>query len=242
MTTMAKLRMMTSELRPGCTEILGAVRAPASAASSTPTANAIGVDAIDPHAHAGAHLRIVDHGRYDLAGDGAVEAKPDREADRDRHRDQRQIVADIKQSGEFDVAEQLVGLIGIDRIDAPDQFGDVFQHQEDRVRHQQQHHLVAAVEHLEQAALEQQADHSRDNGNRDQHHDKAEGRREAACGDERDRGRCEISPERIKAAVGDVEDFQDAEDERQSQRHNEKPRCLDQAIENNCQKEIHRSL
>ncbi len=39
-TTMAKLKMMTSELRPGCIEIFGAVSAPARLASSTPKAKA----------------------------------------------------------------------------------------------------------------------------------------------------------------------------------------------------------
>ena len=40
-TTIAKLRMMTSELRPGCIDIFGAVSAPARAASRTPNAKAI---------------------------------------------------------------------------------------------------------------------------------------------------------------------------------------------------------
>ena len=73
--------MMTSELRPGCIEILGAVNAPASAGEQDAEGKGHRVDAVDAHAHADAHLLVVDYGQHDLAGDGAVEPEPDGEAD-----------------------------------------------------------------------------------------------------------------------------------------------------------------
>jgi hypothetical protein len=39
--------------------------------------------------------------------------------------------------------------------------------------------------------------------------------------------------------MGDIENLQDAEDQRQAKGDNEQPRCLNQAIENDRQKEIH---
>ena len=112
---MAKLRMMTSELRPGCTEIIGAVSAPRERREQYAEGEGEPVDAVHADAHAGAHFVIMDDGQHDLAGDGAIEAEPDRKADRGRDRDQRKVVADIERPAELDVAEQLVGLRRIDK-------------------------------------------------------------------------------------------------------------------------------
>ena len=53
------------------------------------------------------------------------------------------------------------------------------------------------------------------------------------------RGRRDIGAERVEAAMGDVEDLQDAEYQRQPQRDDEQPRGLNQAVENDRQKEVH---
>jgi hypothetical protein len=49
----------------------------------------------------------------------------------------------------------------------------------------------------------------------------------------------DISAEGIEAAMGDVENFQHSENQRQPQGDDEKPRCLNQPIEDDRQKEVH---
>ena len=181
----------------------------------------------------------MDHCKHDLAGNGTIEAEPDRKADRGGDRDQHEVVADIVQPGELEIAEQLVWLCRIDRIDAPDQLGHVLEDQEDGVGHEQQHDLVAAIEHLQEAALEQQADGGGDQRHREQHRDKAEARRQAVRGDQRHHGCRNIGAERVKAAMGDVEDFQHAEYQREPQRHDKQPRSLNQAVEDDGQEKVH---
>ena len=181
----------------------------------------------------------MDHSQYDLADHGAVEAEPDREADGSRNRDQHQIVADVIESCEFEVSEQFVGLGRIDGVDTPDQLGGVFENEKHRIGHQQQHHLVATIKHLQQAALEQQADRGCDQHDGQQHGNETNRWRQAAGGDHGDSSRCDIGAEGIEAAMGNVEDLQDAEDQRQAQGHDEQPRGLNQAIEHDRQKEIH---
>src|SRR5205807_1418789 len=87
------------------------------------------IDAVDAYAHAHAHFFIVYDGEHDLADHGTIEAEPDRKADHGRNRYQHQIVANVIEPGEFEIAEQLIWLRCIDRIDAPDQLGDVFKDQ-----------------------------------------------------------------------------------------------------------------
>src|SRR5947209_18229222 len=53
------------------------------------------------------------------------------------------------------------------------------------------------------------------------------------------RGSCEICPERVETSVGDVEDFQYAEYQRQPQGNDEQPGCLNKPIENYCEKQVH---
>ncbi len=53
------------------------------------------------------------------------------------------------------------------------------------------------------------------------------------------RGSRDIGAERVEAAMGDVENFENAEYERQPQCNDEKPGSLNQTIENNRQKEVH---
>ena len=197
------------------------------------------IDAVHPDAHADAHLLVVNHGQHDLAHDGAIEAKPDRKANGGGGRNQQQIVADVIETGEFNIAEQLVGLGCVDRVHAPDQLRGVLQDQKHRIGHQQEHHFVAAVEQLQEAALEQQADDRCDQGDRNEHRDKAQGRRKAVGGRDGDGGRRDIGAERIEAAVSDVENLEHAEYQRQSQGNDEQPGSLDQPVENNRQKQIH---
>ncbi len=52
-------------------------------------------------------------------------------------------------------------------------------------------------------------------------------------------GRGDIGAERVEAAMGDVENFENAEYQRQPQCNDEKPGSLNQPVENNCQKQVH---
>ena len=153
-------------------------------------------------------------GKHDLSDHGAIEAEPDRKADHGRNRYQHQIVADVIEPGEFEIAEQLIWLRCIDRIDAPDQLGDVFKDQKHGIGHQQQHHFVAAVKHFQEAAFQQKSDGGRDQRHRKQHGDEANAWREAARGCHGYRGCRDIGAEGVEAAMGDVEDLQYAEYQR----------------------------
>jgi len=200
------------------------------------------INPVHPHAHADAHFLVVDHGQHDLAGDRAIEAEPHRETDGGGNRNQHQIVADVIETRESDIAEQLIGLRGVDRVHAPDQLGNVLENKEHRVRHQQQYDFVAAIEHFQQAAFEQKADCGRDQRHRNQHGDKTDARRQAV---RRNRGHCgrgDIGAERVETAMRDIENFENAEYQRQSQCHNEQPGSLNQPVENDRQKEVHETV
>ena len=97
MITTAKETMITLTLMPGWTEIIGAVKAPPSAARKTPNVKAIQWTRFTLTPMLGAHLVIVDHREHDLAGDGAVEAEPDRDAADHGEGDEGEVVADIEQ-------------------------------------------------------------------------------------------------------------------------------------------------
>ena len=156
-----------------------------------------------------------------------------------RDRDQHQIVADVIEACEFDIAEQFVGLRRIDRIDAPDQLGDVLENEKHRIGHQQQHHFVAAIEHLSRprSSSRPTADAIRATETSIATKPTLGGR--LMRGDHGDRGRRDIGAERIEAAMGDVENLQHAEHQRQPQRDDEKPGRLNQPVEHDRQKEVH---
>src|ERR1700687_1488203 len=59
------------------------------------------------------------------------------------------------------------------------------------------------------------------------------------CRDQSHRGRRDIGAERIEAAMGDIENRENAEYQRQSQRNNEQPGSLNQPVDNDRQKEVH---
>ena len=118
----------------------------------------------------------MDYRQHDLACNRAIESEPHREADGGGDRYQHQIVADIVETGECDIAEQLVGLRRVDGVHAPDQLGNVLEDEEHRVGYQQQNHFVAAVEHLQQTAFEQETDRGRDHCDGHQHCDEADAR------------------------------------------------------------------
>lgn len=50
-----------------------------------------------------------------------------------------------------------------------------------------------------------------------------------------------IGADRVEAAVGEIEDVEDAEDERQPDRHDEQPGRIDQSIDKDRRREIHAS-
>src|SRR6185436_10864131 len=58
-----------------------------------------------------------------------------------------------------------------------------------------------------------------------------ERRREATRGEPGDEARGGVGPHGVEAAVGDVEDLQDPEDERQAQRDDEQPRRVGDAVD-----------
>ena len=89
--------------------------------------------------------------------------------------DQREVVADIEQAADLDIAEEVARLEDVIGVDAEDHLGGVLEDEEDGVGDEQDQHFVAAVEQPQQAALDQRRD---DDGHRqsgDEHGDQAEG-------------------------------------------------------------------
>ena len=78
----------------------------------------------------------MNHSQYQLAGACAVQPPPDDAAHHDGHCNQYEVIAYITEVTEFDHAKQHIGFRYIERIDAPDQLGDIFQYQEQGKGHQ----------------------------------------------------------------------------------------------------------
>src|SRR5690606_14787401 len=89
-----------------------------------------GVDAgaIDPHA--AGDLGVVDDGEDDLADARAVESPPHAETAQDRRQHQHEVVADIGQVADVDVAEQRVRFEDVIGGGAPHQLGHVLENEE----------------------------------------------------------------------------------------------------------------
>ena len=171
---------------------------------------------------------------------GAVQPEPEQQAGEQRQADQREIVAYIAETEKRDIAEEAVGLRGVVGFDAPNELGGILEDEEERVGHQDQHHLVATIKETQHAALEQRSQRQRDRERRAEHQQIAEERRpDIAAVIPADRARRGIGADGEQAAMGEVENVEDAEYERQSDRHDEQPGRVDHAVDQDRCSEFH---
>jgi len=122
------------------------------------------------------------------------------------------------------------------------QLDDVFQDEEQGVGDEQDHHLVFGVHEAQDAALDQRPDHDGDQDRGSEQNNVGQHRRHAIR-QERAGNRCRrIRAERIEAAVRHIDDLHDAVDQRQSDRRNEQPGRIDDAVDDDRDDFLHRTL
>ena len=124
-------------------------------------------------------------------------------------------------------AERLIKRVG---AGSKDQTDHVFEDEEGGVGDEHDDDFVLAVDQAQEAALDNQAKHEPDRHGDEHHQQKSAGRRQAAVEVDADRDRGAVGAERIERAVSDVEDFHDAEDQRETDGDEEQIGRVDEAV------------
>ena len=173
-------------------------------------------------AERGDHARIV-RGRADgLAETRLVDDQPQRQADHERCADQEQIERRHHAAGD-EQRRHLERRRHAHRLefDPPDDLHHVVEDEDEAVADQKLHQHVLAVDAADEQALEHEAD---ERGRRARAQD---GQRVAAG--ELEDGQREIGAEHVEGAVGEIDDLQHAEDQRQPGGDQEQQHADDQA-------------
>jgi len=92
--------------------------------------------------------------QHHLAAPGSVQHEPDDDTNDNSNRNDQEIVSDIEEGTQFDIAEERIGLGDEERRDAPDQLHYVFEDKEHTVGDQDDNDVVAIVEMTKEAAFQ----------------------------------------------------------------------------------------
>ena len=118
-------------------------------------------------------------------------------------------------------------------IDAPHQLRDVFKNQKQCERHENQQHFIAPVKDTQQTSLAKRCHECGDCDGSQQHGHNREFRRQLHAGKPAHQTRSRIRAQGIEAAMGDIEDFEDAKNQRQPERDDEQPGRIGEAVNQN---------
>ncbi len=150
------------------------------------------------------------------------------------------LAANADEVADIDIAEQVARLIGHVGLHAEDQLGHVLEDQEDGIGDQHHDHLVAPVHPFEQAALDDDSEHQADGDGGKQQQRVGAVFRIAAAQVFADRPGGGEGAKRVKAAMRDVEDVHHPVDQGEAHRHQEQPRRIGNAIDQDDRRIDHR--
>ena len=186
-----------------------------------------------------ADLPIVNHRHDNFAEAGAPHQPHQGATEHEGDANEQEMVPGIRDASEGDVPEQRCRRTHHQRGSAPDEFNEIVEDEEDGEGEQQLDGFGLPVNAPQKQALNERPSDHPDNQGPGQEHQVSQIRAQPSVEDLQGQIRAEICPKRIKTTMGDIQNAQHTEDERETYRQQKQHCGKHEAIQYNDSEQSH---